>query len=252
MEYVSNIEVTDTQVIFTLSEPYVPFSYSPALFNAVVMPKAQVEAAGGWENFMLHPCGAGPYIMKEWTKGDRMVLEKNPYFWDADNVKVDEIILKYIPDDNARIMALQAGEVDAINYPPFSRVEELEKDPNLQVTKFAIGQIVQLIPNHRPVVDWPDGTKIDNPLSNPKVREALNHAIDRQALIDNVTFGLGTIAKTYRPEGTLYYNTELTGWPYDVEKAKALLAEAGYPDGFKTSMNIVTGREQQQQYGTML
>ncbi|MCE5208729.1 MAG: ABC transporter substrate-binding protein [Chloroflexi bacterium] len=241
LEYVDTITADEEKVVFTLKEPYVPFMYSPTLFNAVVMPKAQVEAAGGWENFMLHPCGAGPFIMKEWIKGDKMILEKNPYYWDAANVKLDEIILKFIPDDNARIMALQAGEVDAINYPPFSRVAELEADPNIEVLKFPVGQIVQVIPNHR-----------NAPLNDVRVRQALNYAIDRQALVDNVTFGLGIPATTYRPAGTLYFNDSLVGWPYDPEKAKALLAEAGYPDGFTIKLDVVTGREQQMQYGTML
>lgn len=241
LDSVDTITADAEKVVFKLKESYVPFAYSPALFNAVVMPKAQVEAAGGWEKFMLKPCGAGPFIMKEWIKGDKMILEKNPNYWDAANVKLDEIILKYIPDDNARIMALQAGEVDAINYPPFSRVAELEADSNLQVMKFPIAQIVQVIPNHR-----------NAPLNDPRVRRALNIAIDRQALVDNVTFGLGTPAKTYRPEGTLYYNTELPPWPYDPEEAKKLLADAGYPDGFKLVLDVVTGREQQLQYGTMM
>lgn len=140
-----------------------------------------------------------------------------------------------------RVMALQAGEVDAINYPPFSRVAELEADPNITVLKFPVGQIVQMVPNHR-----------NAPLNDPKVRLALNLAIDRQALLDNVTFGMGVMATNYRPVGTLYYNTDLEPYPYDPERAKALLAEAGYPDGFKTSMNHVAGREQQMQYGTMI
>jgi peptide/nickel transport system substrate-binding protein len=241
LEYVDTIVADDEKVVFTLKEPYVPFAYSPSLFNAVVMPKAQVEAAGGWEQFMLQPCGAGPFIMKEWIKGDKMILEKNPYYWDAENVKLDEIILRFIPDDNARVMALQAGEVDAINYPPFSRVAELEANPDIEVIKFPIGQIVEVIVNHR-----------NAPLNNVLVRQALNYAIDRQALIENVTFGLGIPATTYRPAGTLYHNTSLEGWPYDPEKAKELLVEAGYPDGFTVVLDIVSGREQQQQYGTML
>jgi peptide/nickel transport system substrate-binding protein len=98
-----------------------------------------------------------------------------------------------------------------------------------------------MVPNHR-----------NAPLSDAKVRLALNMAINRQALLDNVTFGLGVPATNYRPVGTLYYNTDLKDYPYDPEGAKALLAEAGYPDGFKITMNHVAGREQQTQYGTMI
>jgi len=241
LEYVDTITADAEKVVFTLKEPYVPFQFSPALFNAVVMPKAQVEAAGGWENFMLKPCGAGPFVMTEWNKGSTMILEKNPYYWDVENVKLDKIVLKYIQDDNARVMALQAGEVDAINYPPFSRVDELAADPNITVLKFPVGQIVQMIPNHR-----------NAPLNDKNVRLALNLAIDRKALLDNITFGMGVEATNYRPVGTLYYNTDLEPYPFDPERAKELLVEAGYPDGFKITMNHVAGRELQMQYGTMI
>ncbi len=240
-EYVDTVTADAEKVVFQLKEPYVPFKYSPALFNAVVMPKAKVEAAGGWEKFMLQPCGAGPFIMQEWVKGDHMTLVKNPYYWDAANVKLDEIVLKYIPDDNARIMALQAGEVDAINYPPLQRIPELKNDPNIEVLQFPAAQIHHIIINHR-----------NKPLSDVKVRMAMNYAIDRQALIDNITYGMAIPAKTFRPYGTLYYNDNLQPLTYDPEKAKQLLTEAGYPNGFKITINTVTGNETHKKIATMV
>lgn len=236
-----DVKVDNEKVVFTLKEPYTPFIFTPALFNAVVMPKAKVEAAGGWEKFLEKPIGAGPFILKEWKRGEYMSLVKNPNYWDAANVKLDEIMIKTIVDDNARIMALQAGEVDAINYPPFNRVADLKADPNLQVLTFPATYTTYITLNNR-----------SKPLDDKRVRNALSYAIDRQALIDTINFGVGEPATTFRPRGSMYYNSDLPGWPYDVEKAKALLAEAGYPNGFKLTMEIVTGREMHQQVSTLV
>ena len=179
--------------------------------------------------------------MKEWKRGESMLLVKNPYYWDAANISMDEILIKTIPDDNTRIIALQAGEVDAINYRPFNRVNELKTDPNLTVLTFPSTYTASITLNMR-----------NEPLNDVKVRTALAYAIDRQALIDAINFGVGEVATTFRPRGSLYYNTDLEGWPFDLEKAQALMQEAGYPDGFKITVQIVTGSESSLQLATLI
>lgn len=241
LEAIESVTATDETVVFKLKEPYVPFIYSPALFNTVVMPKAKVEAAGGWEQFMQAPIGTGPYMMTQWVKNDVMTLERNPNYWEEGKPVVDEIILKTIPDDNARILALQKGEVDAINFVPKSRVAELKADPNIEVLMFPSSFTNYLSLNDR-----------RTPFDDKRVRQALSYAIDRDALIKAVNFGIGEPATGFRPRGSLYYNDSLPGWPYDLEKAKALLAEAGYADGFKTTCQIVAGSESDLQTATVI
>jgi peptide/nickel transport system substrate-binding protein len=241
LEAIDKIEATDKTVVFKLKTPYVPFIYSPPLFNAVVMPKKLVEAAGGWEKFREHPCGTGPYIMKEWVKGDHMLLVRNPYYWEKGKPTIDEIMIKTITDDNTRILALQKGDVDAINYPPFNRVVELGTDPNMTVMKFPSTQSIYITLNNR-----------NKPFDDKRVRAALAFAIDREALIKTVNFGIGVPATSFRPVGSLYFNDALPGWSYDVEKAKALLKEAGYESGFKTIFAIVAGSASDQQVATMV
>ena len=241
LDAVDKVEATNSTIVFKLKNPYVPFVYSAALFNAVVMPKAMVEAAGGWEKFREHPCGAGPYIMKEWVKGDHMLLVRNPYYWEKGKPVIDEIMIKTITDDNTRILALQKGDVDAINYTPFNRVDELAKDPNLNVTKFPSTFTNYITINNRV-----------KPFDDPRVRAALSYAIDRTALIKTVNFGIGDPATSFRPRGSLYYNDTLPGWPYDVAKAKALLKEAGYENGFKTEFAIAAGSQSAQQIATIV
>jgi peptide/nickel transport system substrate-binding protein len=241
MDAVDSVEASDTQVVFHLKVAAPYFLAATAMFNCVVMPGSQVEAAGGWENFMLHPVGSGPFIMKEWVKGDHMTLVRNPYYWETGKPILDEILIKTIPDDNARILALQKGDVDAINYPPFNRVTDLSKDPNIKVIQFPSTYTNFLTLNVR-----------NKPLSDVNVRQALSYALDREAMIKTINFGVGQPATTYRTPGSLYFNDTLKGWPYDVTKAKELLAQAGYPDGFSTSMEIVGTNQTQTQIATLV
>ncbi|HEX7975675.1 MAG TPA: ABC transporter substrate-binding protein [Anaerolineales bacterium] len=240
MEAVDTVTATDTEVVFKLKQATPYFLSTTAMFNCVVMPGKQVEAAGGWEKFMLAPVGSGPFIMKEWVKGDHMLLVRNPYYWEKGKPILDEILIKTIPDDNTRILALQKGDVDAINYPPFNRVADLNKDPNLRALTFDGTYTSFLVLNVR-----------NKPLNDAKVRLALSYALDREALIKTVNFGVGTPATSFRPKGSLYFNDTLPGWPYDIAKAKSLLAEAGYPNGFTTTLEIVPGREQAKQIATL-
>jgi peptide/nickel transport system substrate-binding protein len=241
MDAVDSVEASDSTVIFHLKNPYVPFLYSAAMFNCVVMPAKEVEAAGGWENFMLHPIGSGPFIMKEWVKGDHMLLVRNPYYWETGKPILDEILVKTITDDNARILALQKGDVDAINYPPFSRVADLSKDPNIKIIQFPSTYTNYLVLNIR-----------NAPLDKFEVREALSYALDRQAMIKTINFGVGEPATNFRPKGSLYFDTSLPGWPYDVAKAKQLMTQAGYPNGFTLTLDIASGSVQNKQIATLV
>ena len=241
LEAVDTFEATPEKVVFNLKEPYVPFIYSPALFNAVVMPKAQVEAAGGWEAFMNSPIGAGPYIMTEWARGDVMTLERNPHYWEAGKPVIDKITLRTITDDNTRILALQSGTIDAMNFIPKNRVAELEADPNIEVLSFPSTTTYYMITNMR-----------EEPLNDKRVRQALSHAIDRELLIKSVNFGIGEPAVSFRPRGSLYFNDTLEGWPYDLDKAKALLADAGYADGIDVVVQVLSGSEMELQVATVI
>jgi peptide/nickel transport system substrate-binding protein len=241
LDAVDKVEATDTQVVFHLKQPSAYFLAATAMFNAVVMPAKLVEAAGGWEKFMEHPIGSGPFIMKEWVKGDHMLLVRNPYYWETGKPVLDEILVKTIPDDNARILALQKGDVDAINYPPFNRVTDLSKDANIKIIQFPSTFTNFLTLNVR-----------NKPLNDANVRLALSYALDRAALIKNINFGVGEPATSFRPKGSLYFNDTLPGWPYDIQKAKDLLTKAGYPNGFDTSMEIVSGNDTQKQVATLV
>ena len=216
---IESIETPDDRTaIFKLSSPSAPFLASLAMpGTAIISEKAVTEM--GEEAFAEKPTSSGAFVLKEWARGEKVVLEKNPQFWEADRVKLDGVEWISVIDDNTRMLKVQAGELDSAIFVPFSRVAQLKQDPNLTVHLDPSTREDAMILNHeKPGLD------------DVRVRRALDHAIDKQAIVDAVTFGVGEVANSYIPKGALYYYPDNLRRPYDVEKAKALLAEAGHSE----------------------
>lgn len=192
-----------------------PFLATLALPNASVISKKGMEELGA-DAYGEKPIASGAFIIDEWRRGDRVILKKNPNFWQADRVKLDGVEWISVPDDNTRMLNVQAGQLDAAIFVPFSRVEELKKDANLNVTIDASTREDSLLINHE-----------HGALAKKEVRQALDLAIDKKAIVDAVTFGQGEVANSYVPKGALYYYADNLQRPYDPEKAKEMLAAAG-------------------------
>jgi peptide/nickel transport system substrate-binding protein len=205
-------------LVITLSGPSAPFLSTLAMPGASIVSKAAMEAMGE-AAFAELPVGSGAFMVTEWRRGDRVILAKNPEYWDADKVSLDGVEWISVPDDNTRMLAVQAGELDAAIYVPFSQVAQLQADPNLTVVSNASTREDHLLLNHENAA-----------LSNPLVREAIDYAIDKQAIIEAVTFNLGTVANSYVPAGALYHSDDNGARGFDPEKAKGLLAEANVGD----------------------
>ena len=212
---ISGIETPDDRtVVITLNQQSAPAMAAFAMFSAAVLPEATVTEAG--EDFGNNPVGAGAFMLDEWRRGEYLRLVKNPNYWEADRVQLDAVEWVYIPNDNTRILKLQAGEVDAIIFVPFNRVAELEADPNINVHLDPSSRMDHMLVNHS-----------HPPLDDLRVRQALYHAIDRQSVVDAVTFGYGKVANSFIPAGAMFYNPDNPDYAFDPDKAKALLAEAG-------------------------
>ncbi|WP_376766640.1 ABC transporter substrate-binding protein [Rhizobium leguminosarum] len=192
-----------------------PFLASLAMPGASILSKKGLESIGA-EAYAENPIASGAFELKEWRRGDRVILKKNPNFWEADRVKLDGVEWISVPDDNTRILNVQAGQLDAALFVPFSRVAELKKNPELVVTQDTSTREDHLLINQE-----------HGPLAMKEVRVALDMAIDKQAIVDTVTFGLGEIANSYIPNGALYHDDKALQRPYDPEKAKQMLADAG-------------------------
>ncbi|MEA3407170.1 MAG: ABC transporter substrate-binding protein [Chloroflexota bacterium] len=185
------------------------------------------------EDYMYHPVGTGPYVFKEWIPDDKIVLEANPDYW-GEKPKIQELVYRVVVEPTARLLELQAGTVDFAYNLNIDDIPTAEADPNIatyRVPPLTIGYVSM---NQ----DWvnEDGEK---PFSDVKVRQAVNHAINKQAIIDALYPGTGMVAKNYMPPALWGYNDSFPDYNYNPDRARELLAEAGYPDGFKTNLWVM-------------
>jgi len=229
------------------------------VFNTSIMPKKLFEAAPGATDadkakaFAEHPVGSGPFILQSWQRNSEMKLVRNPYYWrQGEDGKplpyLDGITFEVIPDDATRLLKLKSGELDGAEFIPYSRVEELKADANLNMVLFPSTRVEYATLNVRPKLS--DGS--DNPLSNEKVRQALNYAVDKDGIIQVVTHGVGTPMTSFMSTATPFHSGTTPLFPVDVEKAKQLLKDAGYPNGFKTSIFALSGNEDEINISTTL
>ena len=226
-------------LVVTLDGPSAPFLSTLAMPGASIISKAAMESMGE-EAFAEKPVGSGAFTVDEWRRGDRVILKKNPNYWDAASVSLDGVEWISMPDDNTRMLAVQAGELDAAIYVPFSRVAELKQDANLTVVVDPSTREDHLLMNQEHA-----------PLDNVKVREAIDYAIDKAAIVDTVTFGIGEVANSYIPKGALYHSDDNGARGFDPEKAKALLAEAAAGE-FSLDYVVNAGNEVDEQIAILL
>jgi peptide/nickel transport system substrate-binding protein len=183
----------------------------------VGMGEAVVVAPGAIADARAKPVGTGPFKFVRWNKGDRVEIEKNPDHWNAANIRLSKATFRFIPDPAAVVAALLAGDVDAVpNVGGGDVIDRLKADPKLKVVVGNTEGETILAMNNKKA-----------PLHDIRVRRAINHAIDRKAIIDGASGGIATpIGTHFSPNHPAY--VDLTGrYPYDPVRAKTLLAEAG-------------------------
>ncbi|WP_422375626.1 ABC transporter substrate-binding protein [Roseibium sp.] len=219
---IESVEVVDPLTVkVTLKEPNGSFLFNMAWGDAVIVAP---ETIG---DIKTTPIGTGAFKFTDWVQGDRIDLEKNADYW-GEPAKLDKVTFKFISDPTAAFAAVMAEDVNAfVGFPAPENLPQFEADPRFQVLVGSTeGETILSTNNKLP------------PLDNIKVREAIAHAIDRQAIIDGAMFGYGTpIGTHFAPHNPDY--VDLTGLSqYDPELSKKLLAEAGYPDGFTTTLKL--------------
>lgn len=236
---VDSVEIKDPQtIVLHLKNPDPTLASGIATFNTAILPSKLVMAQAGAtiddkvKAFAEHPVGSGPFMFDSWQRGTQMVLKANPYYWQmGEDGKplpyLDEVDFPVIPDDATRILKLQAGEVDAAELIPYARVAELKNDPNINMALFPSTKVEFITMMVRPTLK--DGSK--NVLSDPKVRQALNYAVDKPALIKIVTFDVGSPTVSFMSSATPLVSGDGPAYPYDPVKAKDLLKQAGVADG---------------------
>ncbi|CAN7720183.1 ABC transporter substrate-binding protein [Rhizobium leguminosarum] len=220
----SGIETPDdSTVIFNLSRPDATFLHVLAINFASVVPKEAVEAAAG--DFGKKPVGSGTFILKDWTIGQQLIFERNKDYFVKGVPYIDSFKVEVGQEPLVALLRLQKGEVDIAGdgIPPAKFLEIKNSADGAQM-------IVDGEQLHTGYITL--NTKV-KPFDNVKVRQALNMAINKDR-ITRILNGRATPANQPLPPLMPGYDKAFTGYAYDVAKAKALLAEAGYPDGFET------------------
>jgi len=221
-----NIAKTDavdaTTVKVTLKEPFSAFINilaHPA--TAMISPKALAQYG---KEIGFHPVGTGPYSLETWNQTDFVKVKKNPDYWQKGLPKLDSITWRPVVDNNTRAAMLQTGEAQFAFPIPYEQAALLEKNSKLELV--ASPSIMQR---------YISLNVTQKPFDNPKVREAINYAINRQALVKVAFAGYATPATGIVPP-TLAYAQSYPAWKYDPAKARELLKEAGFPNGFSTTL----------------
>ena len=223
--------VDDYTVRFTTAQPWPELPRFLGYYGMIVPPGYLKQ--NGPDALIRRPVGTGPYRFVNWAKDDHVELEANPDYWGG-RPKISRVVIRVIPTDAARVAELLAGSVQLANLLPpelFSAIKTSSKT-NLVVGKslsvfFVIYNLVNIAK--------------DKPLADPRVRQALNYAINRQAILASVMHNVGAPVATFCSEVMEACDASIPPLTYDPNKARALLREAGYPNGFDFSISGTSG-----------
>ena len=220
---VKAVEVVDPSTVeFVLKEPRASFLAILTAGAASIVSPTAVKKLG--VDYALQPVGTGPFRYVAWDRGQRVVLERNAQYWKSP-VKVERVIYRPIVEDQARLTELLTGALDLIVGTPPDFVAQLENNPKVTLLKQVGAHVWYLGINNQ-----------KKPFDDKRVRQALNYAVNKEAIVRDVLKGTGSMSAGPVLPGTWGADAGLKPYPYDPERARKLLADAGYPGGFTTSM----------------
>ena len=223
---ISTIEVVDDYTVkFVLSEPFAPFMTNLTSLYGAIVPKEVVEEN---KNLMQVACGTGPFMLKEWIADNKVVLTKNNDYFEEGQPKLDAIEYYVMTDEASRIAALRTGSVHLIKLPA-SSISLVEGNKDITISNYQSNDYSFL------------GFNLDlDKFKDVRVRQAISYAINRQEIIDVVYDGEATVTGFVTPAmgrwGIDFASEDL--YQQNIEKAKKLMAEAGYPNGFETTIAV--------------
>jgi len=220
---IDKTEVVDANTVkITLKTPFSAFINNLAHPSAVIISPAALTKYG--KDIGFHPVGTGPYVLDQWNQTDFVKVKKFDGYWKKGEPKLDSITFRPVVDNNTRAAMLQTGEADFAFPVPYEQTALLEKNTKLDVV--TAPSIL-----HRYI----SFNVTQKPFDNLKVRQAINYAINKDALIKVAFAGYAVPSEGPLPQG-IEYAAKFKPWPYDPAKAKELLKEAGYPNGFTTTL----------------
>lgn len=235
---VKEVKVVDPYTVtFVLKEPFAPFLANLAMHSATIVSPEAVKKYG--KDFSKNPVGTGPYKFVKWEPGVEIILEKNPNYW-GEKAKIDRLVFKPIVDDTTRVTELESGNVDFIVGISPDDLSRLEANPDFKVIK-------------QPGMHtwWTAMNTLKKPFNDVRVRQAVNYAINREAIVKDILKDTGVLANSPLPPVIWSHTDDVTKYEYNPEKAKQLLKEAGYPNGFEVTYWVPESGSGMQQPTTM-
>ncbi len=217
----------DSTVVVKLTQPHAPLLADLAMYAFSALPQKLVEEQG--DDFFTKPVGSGPFAVSSYDPETEVDLVRNDNYYGT-MPKIENVQIKVITNDNTRVLALQSGDVDVIENPPGNLTKQIEANPKLRVDEF---------PSTR--VDFVEINGADEHFSDVRVRQAVRAAIDLGQINKLAYDDSGVPATSFMPYQMLYWNDSLPEPEVDLDKAKQLMADAGYSDGFSTNLITVSG-----------
>ena len=217
-------------VVITLSAPYTPFAAELAGFSNGILP----ADLGGIdeETFFKDPVGTGPFVVDEWTEGGDISFTANESYWQEGKPYLDEVVYRLVQDDNQLVAQLQSGQVDVIDTVSSANVATLQANTSLAVSITPGWQVEELFFN-----------TLDEHFQDRDVRRAVSYALDREGIVEATSFGTAEVAGSVLPPSIPGYDGSITTLDYDVDAAKAALADSAFPDGFTTKLLVASGND---------
>jgi peptide/nickel transport system substrate-binding protein len=243
---ITKVEVKDARTVqLHTAEPY-PFMIEDMTEIAVISKALGDDLKTADFNAGKVGMFSGPYALEDFRFGEFVAMRRNPH-WYGPRPDFARARLRVIPTDSSRVAALLAGDVQAIDEVPVQDIARLRQDSALNVSQIAGMRVMYVAmdmdrdasPHLRDANGQP---MTRNPLKDARVRKALSHAINRQAIVERVMDGAATVASNLLPDGTPGTSDKLGVTPYDPERARRLLAEAGYPNGFQATLHATNDR----------
>ena len=227
---IDHIDVVDTHTVrITLKFPWAPFLSDVAVFSAAIYPEAYFKKVGAG-GLAAHPIGSGPYELTSFQPGQSVVITKNTKYWDAASYPIQRVEFRVIPNDTSRLLQVQSGDLDVDNVLAPNLVAQLKGSASAQPALYPSTYIQYLQPNHQ-VKPWQD----------LKVRQAINYAIDRNAINHAVYYGYATPANSFMAKGAVDWDPNIKAPTQNLALARKLLSESSVPHGFTMTYEIPAG-----------
>jgi peptide/nickel transport system substrate-binding protein len=229
----TSVEKIDDYTVKITTDGPNPLFLSVVATSWAMFPPGYINEVGE-EGFAAHPIGTGPFVFEEWAKGDRIVFKANPNYWQDGIPKLETLTFRPIPESATRVAAIQTGEVDIVTRLSAEEADSLQGVPGVNVISYPVDRVYYIAFNNLT-------TGVGQPTEDPLVRQAMNYAVDVDAIIEALFNGNGRPSTGYVTPANLGYDETLQPFGYDPDKARELLAQAGYPDGFSMDMACPSG-----------